>query len=654
LMNTGQAPAKTLADGQRRPLRNDDLWRVRWVDAPRLTPDARHLAYTVTSFDAGVTPGAPSQQDTLLTHVVCDDWRQLGHSPQWSPDGTTLAFISTAPHPNGAHASGAHLNGATGQLWLWHRQSRQAVPLTQLPHECSAPAWSPTGQQIAFLADGQLWRIPVSGETAVALTAPDQAVGPFCWLADGHGLVWCRPYEAKTTAPAQLWLITDDEGYPSPAALIYEQDGPILTLTCAPNGQALAWIGHARGAAQGVNGALFTLALAPKGASAVNLTAALDRSIGLCTRADDARGLAPPDLAWPALTPDRLYVIYAEGGASRLAWVSLDGDLHPVALGAPSPMIPGARSCLSFSVAQNAARLACVIADATHPGEVFSFDLDGGHPRALSAENETWLHEVHLNRPAPLEVTSDDGATVQAWLLLPPPDVGMPPYPLILQIHGGPHYAIGDRFYFEFQRLAAQGYAVLYGNPRGSQGYGETFATQIRGAWGEQDYADLMAMLTVALASPAVDGTRLAVTGVSYGGYMTHVIIGRTTHFRAAISENGISDLTSIFTQSAHQPFWRWEMGTDPTHDPERYRRMSPINAARQIRTPLLLIHAEQDTNVPIRQSEELYAALQHMDCPTALVRIPEEGHLINLIGRLGHRQQRAQAIDQWFARFLR
>jgi dipeptidyl aminopeptidase/acylaminoacyl peptidase len=607
----------------RRPIDVEDLFSVRWVDAPRLSGDGQQLACTVTWLDR--------MHDAMRTEVVCDGWTQAGHSPCWSPDGNSLAFVAVDGAPDAASAQGS------AQIGCWDRQSRHTHQLTHLPQDCSQPAWSPDGNWLAFVAAGKLWLVTPDGRESRLFGG--QAVAAFCWLANSRGLVWSTVQQSD--GYTQIWW----SGMHGQPELLYTQPGPVSVLVCAPDSSAVAWIGHDRWPAPGINLGVWWLPLA-RGSAPTLLTVGFDRCVGLTTRADDARGLQPPDLIWLCLNgEDRIYFLYAEGGASHIGWVGLDRQVHPV--------VTGARSCLAFSVAQAVRLLVCVVADALQPGEVLAVDMDGSNEQWLTTHNRPWLDSLHLSPHEPLTFVASDGTPVDAWLLLPSAHRQAGPYPLILQIHGGPHYAIGHRFYFEFQRLAAQGYAVLFGNPRGSQGYGEHFATQIRAAWGKRDYADMLEMLDVALQHPAVDPDRLAVTGVSYGGYMTHTLIGRTQRFRAAISENGVSNLTTNHRDGAHPAFWEWEMEGTPATQPERYRTLSPLHLASQIRTPLLLIHAEQDVGCPIGQSEEMAVALQATGCPVELLRVPEEGHLMNLVGRPSRRLARAAAIDRWLDRWL-
>jgi dipeptidyl aminopeptidase/acylaminoacyl peptidase len=594
----------------------DDLFALRWVDEPCVSSDGRRFAYSVSSLDRA--------SDALQSAVVWDGRSHPGSSPCWSPDGRHLALIEVE-----------RASGAT-RLVCRDETGQHVRALTATLADCRQPRWSPDGKRIAFLAAGQLRWVSVDGD-ASGLVAT--AAAAFCWLADGSGLAWGTPPQAD--GQSQLWraMLTGNPEW------LGAQRGPIAALASAPDGRGLAWIGHDRWPAQGVNPGIWTLTFTP-GATPVLLTAGFDRPVGLTTRADDARGLSTPPLAWLRVDgEDRIYFIHAEGGTSPLAWIGTDRRIHRV--------LAGSRSCLAFAAAPDARRLLAVVSDAVTPGEVVETDLEGGGERTLSSVTQSWCQSRRLSALEPLRLTASDGVPLDAWLMFPPPGAGKAPYPLIVHVHGGPHYAIGHRFYFEFQRLAARGYAVLLGNPRGSQGYGEAFATQIRQAWGERDYADVIEMVDRALQHPAVDRERVAVTGVSYGGLMTHLLASRSPRFRAAVSENAVSDLATCHRDGNNPVFWEWEMGGSPAEQPERYEALSTARLGPRIRTPLLLVHAEEDRICPIEQSEDMAAAVAATGCPVELVRIPGEGHLMNLVGRPSRRLARARAVDRWFDRWL-
>lgn len=591
----------------RRAIVNADVLRLRWVDEPRLGAGGR-LAYCVTSLDA--------TRDAQVTAVAVGGRRFEGHSPRWSPRGDRLAYASAA----------TLMTWAGGEPSLL---ARAGAPVTQ-------PRWSPNGGRLAYVAGGRLWVADATTGVSLPLAGDLSADLPV-WISEDE-LAFVSA--ASDGASADVWTI--GAGGDAAPRRRFAFGGPIRALAASPSGADLGFIGHDRGFAQGVNQQVWVLSLAT--GEARPLTARFDRSAGLATRGDDLRGMNPPELVWDRDgEASRIYFIYAEGGSSRLAWCDLTGRVTTIGA--------GPRAALSFDIADGA--LAAVVSSPVDPGEVWLSDRDGAGGRPVTTENAAWLGEVKVSPPALLSVVANDGQPIEAWLVAPPELSLGARAPLLLEIHGGPHYPIGNRFYFEFQRLAAQGYAVVFSNPRGSQGYGEAFATCIRGAWGGRDYADVMSVLDAALAAPAVDPSRVGVTGVSYGAYMTHLMLGRTQRFRAAVTENGISDLVSNYGSTQNQRFWDWQLFGPPEDEPERYRALSPLTYADAIETPLLLIHAEQDSNCPIGQSEQMRAALAARGVPAELVRIPGEGHMMNLIGAPSSRARRAAALDAWLGRWL-
>lgn len=614
-----------------RALAADDLLRLTWLDAPRLAPDGATVAYVAGGLDRdrdaitsrlyrAATDGGPI---TCLTPDGAAD-----EQPRWSPGGRDrLAFVSD--------------RGGERRLWLADGDGARPVP--GAPTGADSPSWSPDSGQLAFVApDGgegrALWAVAAGGGQPRRLAGGVGAARGPVWSPDGRRVAFLadRPGEAAS----DLWLAPADGGRPRRLTV---GRGPIRALVWSPDSGRLAYIGHEAGDSPAANFGLRVIGL--DGGAPRPLATALDRSIGLPVRADTPSGSSPPDLVWLRIAGrDWLYFLHADRGRSWLARCDLAGRCEIV--------IGGERAVLAFDAAAD--RLAFVVADATQPGELRTADLAGGDERGVAAPNADWLGEIALARPEYRPFAADDGATIDSWLLRPPAAREARPA-LILQIHGGPHYPLGERFYSEFQRLAARGYAVLYANPRGSQGYGEAFAAAIRGTWGDRDARDLSQALDAALADGAGDPARLGLTGVSYGGFMTALLLTRTDRFAAAIGENGIADLAAIYEQNAAaRPFWAWEMAGTPATHPARYRDLSPLTHADRIRTPLLLIHAEDDESCPVGQSAVLHAALVARGRAAELRHVPGEGHLMNLVGRPGFRLRRAAWMDEWFDRYLR
>ncbi|HET8587890.1 MAG TPA: S9 family peptidase, partial [Candidatus Limnocylindria bacterium] len=227
-------------------------------------------------------------------------------------------------------------------------------------------------------------------------------------------------------------------------------------------------------------------------------------------------------------------------------------------------------------------------------------------------------------------------------------------HPLIVQIHGGPHAMYGHAMFHEMQLLAARGYAVALGNPRGSVGYGEEFAATTCGRWGESDMPDVMAMLDAALALGWVDEDRLGVTGGSYGGYLTNWIVGHTDRFRAAVTQRCVANFHSFFgTSDIGYDFGEHEFGGVPWADSAKLLTYSPISYADKITTPLLIIHAEQDLRCPIEQAEQMFTALRYLDREVEFVRIPEENHDLSRNGTPSRRLARLHHLTGWFEQHM-
>ena len=361
-------------------------------------------------------------------------------------------------------------------------------------------------------------------------------------------------------------------------------------------------------------------------------------------RGDDPRGAQLCGPMWSPAT-GRIFFGVADGGQGAIGWAEPDSGEYGVLVG-------GHRCCLEPSLSPDGLGIVFVSTDPGDPGTICTLDLDTGSERRLPDAN-SWLDRTGRARTKQIRARSHDGVSLEAWLTLPDkPEVDPPP--LVVSIHGGPHYPVGWRFSFDAQRLAARGYAVLAPNPRGSGGYGRDFATSTRGRWGTLDWEDVSSLIDVVVASHAVDGDLIGVTGVSYGGFLSLHAITVSDRLRTAISENGIGNLLALWGSGAEDPAWLTvEMGGTPWEQPDNYVLASPLTAAARISAPLLLIHAELDQDCPIAQSEQMLAAIRFCGGEAQLLRLEGEGHLVNLIGRPSRRLARSRAVDEWLDRYL-
>jgi dipeptidyl aminopeptidase/acylaminoacyl peptidase len=320
-------------------------------------------------------------------------------------------------------------------------------------------------------------------------------------------------------------------------------------------------------------------------------------------------------------------------------------------------IVDGDRACTLPSLSRDGRNIAFAAADPTHAADlhVLSRTEDGRwrQPRALSRLNP-WLDAAGLEQPIAFTASSAGGRAIDAWLV-PPRGPGRPvPGPIVLYVHGGPHSIFGYTFFFDMHMLSAHGYAVLYCNPRATRSYGDDFACCNLGHWAEGDAPDQFAALDYSMALGWVDPRRVGVMGLSYGGYMVNWLIGHSTRFRAAVSENGISNLLSAYgTSDGGWYFMPIELGAEPDEDPALYARLSPLGAVDQIEIPLLLMHCEEDTNCPIEQAEQLYIALKRRGKTVEMVRFAGEGHIMLLNGRPAARLMRRLQILRWFRAYL-
>ncbi|GAA2577313.1 hypothetical protein GCM10010399_03770 [Dactylosporangium fulvum] len=605
---------------------------LRWLSDPRLSPAGDRVAYVERALDHAAD-AVVSRVGVVAAGGGPTTWLGDGEAPGWSPDGRRLAVCRA------------------GALWMLDLATGAARCLAAAGGgRVTEPAWSPDGTRLAFTrvalvesldgsrVDGlpglyaRRRRIEVIDHGGRPLwTVPDDSYGPQ-WSPDGARLGFLT-----TRFGARPDLCHLDAAGAGPVTRVTDGTGPVRGFAWSSDGTRLAYLGHRHGDAGDVNLRLWLTDRA--GQAPADLTAAWTHGLGNPVRGDDPRGTGDAPLVWSAAT-GRIYAEVAVGGRGPLAWFA-------PASGTDGLVFEGDHACLTPTV--GGGRLAFVRTDAANPGDVHVADEASHRSDPVTDANPDVAR--HALPTVPLPVRAHDGVTIDAWLTAGP---GAAPRPLLVNVHGGPHGAVGWRFTAEVQRLAARGYAVLTLNPRGSQGYGEAFATAIRGDWGGTDWSDVCEAVDVATALPTVDRRRTAIWGVSYGGFMTQWAVAHSTRFAAAISENGISDFVAAWGAGVGPPsFWDLPMGGTPWTSP-RFVDRSPLVHADRITTPLLLVHAEHDQVCPVAQSEQMHAALRALGRDVDLVRIPGEGHLMNLHGRPSSRVRRAEAVDRFLDRHLR
>jgi dipeptidyl aminopeptidase/acylaminoacyl peptidase len=327
----------------------------------------------------------------------------------------------------------------------------------------------------------------------------------------------------------------------------------------------------------------------------------------------------------PTWTPDGRHLLFSAG---------IGGNSHlfrlEVETGSVEQLTSGDRRLGAVSYSADFETLAYVDQDATHPGRVFAGSI-GGVARQLTSFNQKLLEEVDLRAPERMIFESTDGTEVEGWVI---PPVGYREgdgrdWPMVLNMHGGPHGAYGNSFSFDFHLQSGKGFFVVYTNPRASTGYGEAFRWGTWGSWGDEDYDDVMAGVDVALSKYPIDEARMGLTGYSYGGYLTNWIITQNDRFSAAVAGAGISNWMSDYAVADIPRTKETEFYGAPWEEEglKNLLASSPIVHAEGVSTPTLFVHGESDHRVPIEEAEQMYVALQKQQVPARMVRYPDSYH---------------------------
>jgi dipeptidyl aminopeptidase/acylaminoacyl peptidase len=640
----------------------EDVFRLRDVDDPQLSPDGRSIAYTVTTMDLEadesktqiwMAPASGSDEAFPMTNP-----ERSSSSPRWSPDGRYLAFL----------AAGG--NAGKDQVWTLFREGGEAVQRTEVAQDVSAFEWSPDSRRLALVlkdatpaeaaraaasrsaAPGEekappphvitrrqfkrdyvgylddrrdhLYVFDLATKSLRQVTNGDYDDSDPAWSPDGVYLAFTsnRTEDPDSNDNTDIWRVTVDAPE-DPLVHIGSSEGPDSSPVWSPDGRWIAYVSAADASA--LVYATPDLAIADfAGDPARVLTRELDRAVSRPQWSRDGRSV---------------YCLVEDQREQYLARVSThDGSVERV--------IHGERATSAYALGKDGGIVA-LVSDPSHPAEVHVWR--GGRLDQRSHVNDALMRELYLGNVLAVDYPSADGTRVQGFLVTPPGYVQGQRYPTLLDIHGGPVSQYDYSFYFDDQLFAANGYVVLMPNPRGSSGRGQSFSRAIWQSWGERDYEDVMAAVDHAIGAGYADPDRLGVGGWSYGGLLTNNVITKTNRFKAAISGAGSSLYMSNYGHDEYQYWWESELGL-PWKDRHLWDSLSPFYRADKVVTPTMFIGGELDWNVPILNGEQFYLALKRIGVPTQLIVYPNEHHII---GRPSYLKDLYQRYLDWYARYL-
>ena len=659
----------------------NDLYKIRPISDCAIAPDGKSVVYTVRRVDRD-----SEKKYTNLwlgsaengNHNQFTYGNQSDTMPQWSPDGTQIAFLSNRGNQD-----------EPAQLYVIRANGGEARPISSIKGRISQFEWSPNGKQIVCSVqltdkdvlerkadpkkrklgvverhitrvhhkfDGKgflpkerthIWRVNVKKGRAKQLThgAIHDESSP-TWSPDGTQILFLsnRADDPDFNPGGEDFYLMSTKG--GEFERLVTPFGAKSQPTFSPDGKWIAYYSHSVKADWWKHSHLWVVP--SDGGAARCLTGAHDFHVGNAS-GNDMGGCVTVRPIW---TPDsqRIYFQISKHGNTTIHAINIDGSNLQTVMGEAG--VVGAYSIAGDTIAYWHSTM-------TTLGDIKVQQLENGvatgEIRPLSSANKKRMARKSLGKIEEVWFKGAANNDLQGWILKPPNFDPNKKYPSIMEMHGGPLSQYADVFMHEFHYLAANGYVVYFCNPRGGRGYGEAHAASIWNDHGGADYDDVIAWADYVAQLPYIDLDRRGVTGGSYGGFLVNLIIGRTNQFAAAVTQRSIANRLSSYGSSDIN--WLREITFDdepPWENLENYWRQSPLKYIGNAKTPTLVIHSEQDLRCPIEQGEQIFVALKRLGVETEMVRFPDSSHGVSRIGRTDRRVARLKHILRWFDKYLK
>ncbi|MBI3401566.1 MAG: S9 family peptidase [Acidobacteria bacterium] len=660
---------------QTRGVTAEDYFAFETLGDPHFSPDGATIAYVVTTVDQKqnrrrseiwTVAADGSRPPTLMTTAS-----QSSNSPRWSPDGKAIAFISARP----AAGDG---NGDTprAQVWLLSLSGGEPRRVTNLDNGVSGFLWSPDGTKLVVISRSGPSDNAKSPSDVRHYLHANYKFNDSGWFDDKKTHIWIA--DVATGRSVQVtsgddWNDADPQWSPDSRRIAFVSDRTGKAFDESHNTDV--WVVNADGATGGALTKISDHATgdnsprwSPDGQTIAFISAVPEKTHPKIWLASSAGGsasrlaadgvdLIPTAMRWAA-DGKSLYFETGYHGTSRLYRVDLTARRA-------TPVTTGDRTVHLVDINEKTGRIAYGENDPTRMDDLYVADLNmnglrgAGAPGLINVKQLTHLNgalwkQLNLVPVERVPYRGADGWDVDGFFMKPAGWEAGKKYPMILTIHGGPAGQFGFDWYHEFQVYASHGWAVFFTNPRGSTGYGEKFERGIELNWGGKDYVDVMSGVDAILAKyDWIDRDRLGVTGGSYGGFMTNWIVSHTTRFKAAVTLRSISNFVSDDGTRDGQYGHADDFQGDIFDKFDLYWDRSPLKYVKNVKTPTLVLHSDNDYRVPIEQGEQWFRALRHFGVPSEIVFFPRENHNLTRTGEPKHLVESIKWQVYWFERYL-